>query len=170
MLLVDAEDDRLLEAVAALLEELGDPLGDQLGALVDDERPVEVRLVVDAVGDLLALAVGLALRRAVALDIDVDVDVDDLVRSEKAVLDALLERVGVDGLAEVVDVRDVLRLLRRCRHADLRRAEKYSRISRQAASSSALPRWHSSTTIRSKKPGENSWKSFCRSSGPVIAW
>jgi hypothetical protein len=44
--------------------------------------------------------------------------------------------------------------------------EKYSRISRHAESSAALPRWHSSTTIRSKKPGENSRYSFCRSSGP----
>ena len=49
-------------------------------------------------------------------------------------------------------------------------AEKYSRISRQAESSAALPRWHSSMTIRSKKSGENSRKSFWRSSGPVIAW
>ena len=49
-------------------------------------------------------------------------------------------------------------------------AEKYSRISRQAESSAALPRWHSSMTIRSKKPGENSRKSFWRSSGPVMAW
>ena len=31
--------------------------------------------------------------------------------------------------------------------------EKYSRISRQAESSAALPRWHSSMTIRSKKSG-----------------
>ena len=30
-------------------------------------------------------------------------------------------------------------------------AEKYSRISRHAESSAALPRWHSSMTIRSKK-------------------
>src|ERR1022692_3775571 len=33
--------------------------------------------------------------------------------------------------------------------------EKYSRISRHAESSAALPRWHSSITIKSKKPGEN---------------
>ena len=32
-------------------------------------------------------------------------------------------------------------------------AEKWSRISRQAESSAALPRWHSSITIRSKKSG-----------------
>ena len=63
VLLVDAEDDRLLEPVAALLQELGDALGDELGALVDDQRAVEILLVVDAVGDLLALAVGLALAR-----------------------------------------------------------------------------------------------------------
>jgi hypothetical protein len=48
-------------------------------------------------------------------------------------------------------------------------ALKWSRISRQAESSAALPRWHSSMTIRSKKPGENSRNSFWRSSGPVIA-
>ena len=64
MLLIDAEDDGLLEAVAALLEELGDLLGDQLGAVVDDQRAVEVLLVVDAVLDLVAVAVELALARA----------------------------------------------------------------------------------------------------------
>ena len=109
MLLVDAEDDGLLEAVAAFLEELGDLLGDQLGAVVDDEGAVEVLLVVDAVLDLVAVAVHLALLGAVALDVDVDVDLDHLVGREEAVLDALLERVGVDRLAEVVDVGNVLR-------------------------------------------------------------
>ena len=84
--------------------------------------PVEVLLVVDPVRNLLALAIRLALGRAVSLDVDIDVDVDDLVRGEKAILDALLERVRVDGRAEVVDVGDVLRLLRRRRQADLRRA------------------------------------------------
>ena len=46
-------------------------------------------------------------------------DLDDFVRSEEAVLDALLERVRVDRLAEVVDVRDVFGLLGRGRQADL---------------------------------------------------
>ena len=119
--LVDTEEDRLLEAVSAFLEELGDSLGDQLGAVIDDERPIEVLLVVDPVRDLLAFAVGLPSGRTVAVDVDVDVDIDDLVRREEAVLDALLERVGVDRLAEVVDVRDVLRLLRRRRQPDLGR-------------------------------------------------
>ena len=47
-------------------------------------------------------------------------DLDDLVGSEKAVADALLERVGVDRLAEVVDVGDVFGLLGRGGEADLR--------------------------------------------------
>ena len=67
---VDAEDDGLLEAVAALLEELGDPLGDELGAVVDDQRAVEVLLVVDPVLDLVAVAVRLARLGPVALDVD----------------------------------------------------------------------------------------------------
>ena len=120
MLRVDAEDDRLLEPIAALLEEVRDLLRDELRPVVDDERAVEVLLVVDSVLDLLALAIDLARLRPVALDVAVDVDLDDLVRREEAVVDALLQRVGVDRLAEVVDVRDVLRLLRRRRHADLR--------------------------------------------------
>ena len=57
MFLIDAEDDGLLEAVAALLQEIGDLLGNQLGAVVDDERAVEILRVVDAVFDLLAVAV-----------------------------------------------------------------------------------------------------------------
>ena len=60
---VHAEDDGLLEAVAAFLQELGDLLGDALGALVDDQVAVEVLLVVDAVLDLVAVRSSLALSR-----------------------------------------------------------------------------------------------------------
>ena len=93
--------------------------GDELGAVVDDQGAVEVLLVVDAVFDLVAVAVGLPLFWAVALDVHVDVDLDDLVGRKEAVLDALLERVGVNRLAEVVDVGDVLGLLGRGGEADL---------------------------------------------------
>jgi hypothetical protein len=57
VLLIDAEDDGLLEAVAAFLQEVGDLLCDELGAVVDDQRAVEILGVVDAVLDLLAVAV-----------------------------------------------------------------------------------------------------------------
>ena len=119
MLLIDAEDDGLLEAVAALFQELGHLGCHQLGPVVDDQGAIEVLGVVEAVFHLLAVAVGLARLRTVSFYVDVDVDLDHLIGSEEAVLDALLERVGVDRLAKVVDVRDVGGLLGRGRQADL---------------------------------------------------
>jgi hypothetical protein len=96
----------------------------KLRALLQHERAVEVALVVDAVLDLLAELVALALLGAPAGEVLVEVDADDLVGREEAVLDPLLERVRVDRLAEVVRGRDIGRLLRRRRETDLRRAEK----------------------------------------------
>ena len=121
MLLIDAEDDGLLEAVAAFLQELGDLLGDQLGAVIDDERAVEILGVVDAVFDLLPSRSSLPLLGPVAFDVHVDVDLDHLVGGKEAVANALLERVGVNRLAEIMDVGDVFGFLRRGGEADLGR-------------------------------------------------
>lgn len=60
MLGIDAKDDRLLEGVAAFLEELAYRVGDACGALVDDESAVEILLIVVAVFDLMAVPVFLA--------------------------------------------------------------------------------------------------------------
>ena len=92
---------------------------DQLGAIVQHQRAVEVLGVVDAVLDLVAVAVELALLGAIAFHVAVDVDLDDLVGREEAVADALLQGVGVNRLAEVVDVGNVLGFLRRGGQADL---------------------------------------------------
>ena len=101
----------------------------------------------------------LALLGAPAGEVLVEVDADDLVGSEEAVLDALLQRVGVDRLAEVV------RCSRRTSSPSASRSgrsgwrTRSSRGSRARPSPrAALPRWHSSTTIRSKKSGENCLK------------
>ena len=51
-------------------------------------------------------------------------NLDDLVRSEEAVLNTLLERVRVNRLAEVVDVGYIRGFLRRCSEADLCRARE----------------------------------------------
>ena len=107
-------------SVAAFYEELRDFPGDEFGTFVDHERAVEILLVVDAVLDLHTVAVEFARLGPVALHVDVDMDLDDLVGREESFLDALLERVGVDRLAEVVDVRDVLGFLGRGGQADLR--------------------------------------------------
>ena len=119
--LIDAEHDGLLEAVAALLQELRDLARDQLGAVVQHQRAVEILGVVDTVLDLLTLAVELTLLRPVALHVAVDMDLHHLVGRQEAVADALLERIGVNRVAEIGDVGDVLGFLRRRGHADLRR-------------------------------------------------
>ncbi len=144
-------------------------LGNDLGAVVKHQRPVKILNVINAVLDFVAVAVRLALLRPVAFNVDVDMDLHHLVRCQEAVADALLQGIGKDRLPEIMDVGDIFGLLRRGGQSYLGSPVKYSRISRQAESSAALPRWHSSMTMRSKKPGENSRKSFCRSSGPVMA-
>ena len=111
--LIDAEDDGLLEAVSAFLEELRDLPRHNFRSAVDDECAVEVLDVVDAVLDFLALAVELTSFWPVALHVAVDVDLDHLVGCEETVADALLQGVGVDRLAEVGDVGDVLCFFRR---------------------------------------------------------
>ena len=65
VLLVDAEDDRLGEAVG-LLQEVGEVRGDGLGAGPQRDDALEVLGLVLLVGDLAAVAVELALARAPA--------------------------------------------------------------------------------------------------------
>ena len=121
MLLIDAKDDRLLEAIATLLQESRDLLRYACRPLGDDQRPVEVRRVVDAILNLLAVAVELALLWSVALHVAIDMDLDHLVGREETVADALLQGIGEDRLPEIGDVGDILRLLRRGGEADLGR-------------------------------------------------
>ena len=120
MFLVGAKDDGLLEAVSTLLQELRDLPRHHFRAPVDDQRAVEVPDVVDAVLDLLALAVELTYFRAVALHVAIDVDLDHLVGREEAVANALLQGVGVYGLPEVGDVGHVFCFFRCRGEADLR--------------------------------------------------
>ena len=109
--LIHAKHDGLLETVVAFLQEVGDFLGNELGAVVNDQGAVEILGVVDAVLDLIAVAVDVAPLRPVAVDIHVDMDLDDLVRGQEAVLDALPERVGVNRRPEIMNVGDVLGFL-----------------------------------------------------------
>ncbi len=127
-------------------------------------------LEIVAILDSVAAQVGFFGERAVALHVDIQMDLDDLVGGEKTIADALLQGVAVNRLAEIMDIGDVLVSLSVAVRPIWEARSKYSRISRQAESSAALPRWHSSMTMRSKKPRENSRKSFWRSSGPVMAW
>src|SRR5690606_984950 len=113
-----AEDDGLGEAVGGL-QELGDLGGDGGGALFEDEAAVVVEVVVFAVLDLVAVLVEFALLGTPAVEVFVEADADDFVGCEKPVLNALLERVGVDRIAEIVGVGNVLGFLGRGGEADL---------------------------------------------------
>ncbi len=123
MIDVFTEDDRLGEGIGCL-EQLHDPPGYQFRALVEDEDAVHVLLVEGAVFDLLPEVVPHPRRRCPSVDVFVDIDTDHFIGGEEAVLDALLQTVGVNGLAEVVDIGDVLRFLGRRRHAELNGAGK----------------------------------------------
>ena len=113
-----AENDGLGETVCRL-QKLRDLHGDNLGALFEDQVPVEVPVVVFPILNELSELVPLAGLGAPAIEILVEADADDLVGREEAVGNALPERVGVNRVAEVFDVGNVLGFLRCRGQADL---------------------------------------------------
>ena len=119
MFLIHAKDDGFLEAIAAFLEEIRDFFRDELGAVVDNERAVEIPRVVDAVLDLIAVPVHITPLRSIAMHIYIDMDLDHLVWRQEAVLDALPEGVGVNRRPEIMNIGNVLRFLGRGSESDL---------------------------------------------------
>jgi hypothetical protein len=61
MFLIHAKHDCFLETIAALFQKVRDFLGDKLGAVVNDERAVEILGVVYAVFNLVPVPVNIAL-------------------------------------------------------------------------------------------------------------
>ena len=150
MLLVDAEDDGLVEAVG-LLEEVREVLRDGLGARAQRETALEVRRVIFLVGNLAAQLVEFALGRPPAGRVRGCDDAMHAVGREEAVVDALAQAVLVDRVAEIAIGRLLSSRSGVAVMPSWTAGSKYSRISRQFDSSLALPRWHSSTMMRSKK-------------------
>ena len=115
---VVAKDDGLGHRIG-FLQVVGQRLGNQLGALIDDQGSVKILLVIDAIRDLVALLIELPLGRPPALQIHIHINPHHLVGGQKAILDALLERIAVDRLAEVVGVGDGIGLLGGSRETNL---------------------------------------------------
>ena len=76
MFLIHAKENGLLEAISAFLEEIGDFLGNELRAVVNDDIAVEVLGVVNAVFDFIAFPVGIPPFWPITLDIQVNMDED----------------------------------------------------------------------------------------------
>ena len=112
-----AEDDRLGHAVRGL--QIGRDLGGHLvDAVLQDDVGIVIAVVVDAVRDRVAEIIQLIPARPPAVG-DIGLNVDDLEGSEKAVLNPLLQAVGIHRIAEIRNVGNVFRLFGRGRHADL---------------------------------------------------
>ena len=69
-------------------------------------------LVVDAVFNFVAALIYHALVGTPAGKVFIQIDAYNLVGSQKAIVDALSEGVGVNGITEVIDVRNLFRFLR----------------------------------------------------------
>src|SRR5699024_3900674 len=117
-----AEHDGADHPVGAL-EVSGDLLGYFADTVHYDDVVVVVAVGIDAVGDLIAVDVQLPLLGPPALP-NVGHDVDDLERRKKAVLDAFFQTVGIDRLAKIAEVGDVLGFLGGGGHADLHSIRK----------------------------------------------
>ena len=65
--------------------------GKLVGQVIDDQIPVVIFLVIDAVFDLLAVFIDLSLGRAVALHIHIQMNLHHFIRRKKSVADAFLQ-------------------------------------------------------------------------------
>ena len=98
-----AEDDGFCESVGGFqkLRDFGSHSG---GAFFEDQIPVEIGGIVFTVFDDMAVFIELPIFRTPAVEVFVQADADNFVGCEEAIVDALPERVGVDRLAEVIDI------------------------------------------------------------------
>ena len=154
VLLVDAEDDRLGQAIGRL-QVVGEVVARRPRSARAARRPARTARSCRARRDLLAEQVELTGCRRPAVRVGAEHDATHPVGGEEAVLDALRERVLEHGVAEVVVGVGRLVALRRRRHPELRRRGEVIEDAPPRGVAAALPRWHSSTMTRSKKSGAN---------------
>ena len=74
----------------------------KLASLFDNQIAVKIGAVVDAIFDGLAVLILEIFRRTPPFGVNVERDLDDFVRCEKAVLNTLLERIGIERIAEIL--------------------------------------------------------------------
>jgi len=147
VILCRAEHQRLLVLIDLAHENL-DAL---LFALLDLDDLVEVRFVVEFAG--LDFTLHYVVVRRIDVVIQRSLNLLHLERREETVVDAVLERVDIDRLAEIGVGVHVILALGRGGEAELHGRGEVIENARQVLSSFAPPRWHSSMTMKSKKSG-----------------
>ena len=100
------------------LEVTGDLLGHFPDTILYNNVVVIVAVGIDAVWYLVAIDIQLALLGTPSFS-DVSGDIDDLEGSKKAVVNALLQAIGIDRLSEIAQVGNILGFLGRGSHANL---------------------------------------------------
>src|SRR6266702_3731931 len=118
MLLVNTEDHSFIEAIG-LLEKLGQVPSDGPGTLAQRYFALKLRCLVLLFGYDTTITVTCARIRTPASYIVAGHDAVHMVRCQEAVINALAEAVGVDGIAEVAVGIDIVNALRSCGHAKL---------------------------------------------------
>ena len=120
---VFTKNNGLVEAVAGF-KKLGDLVGYPLGALFQHQGAVKITLVVNAVLNECVVFIDHAFAGSPASQVFIQINTHHLVRSQKAVINALAQGVGVNGLTKVVDIGHRVGFLGRGRQANLGRRMK----------------------------------------------
>ena len=89
-----------------------------MDTVFDDNIVIVITVSVDPIINLIAINISLTLTGTPSVA-NVGHDIDNLEGGKETILDTLLQTVGVYGLTEIAQVRNILRLLGCCGHADL---------------------------------------------------
>ena len=118
VILVGAEHNRFLHSICAL-EELRYLFRNFICAVFEDNVVVKVTIGINTIFNNLTILVQLIFIRPPTIA-NVCANIDDPKWSKKTVFDSFAQAVGIDRLAEIIDVGYILGFFRCGGHADLR--------------------------------------------------
>ena len=95
-----------------------DFFGNLLHPVQQDNLIVIVRIIINPVFNELSVDIRLPLCRTPAFP-NIRRNIDDTIRRQETIIDAFLQTIAVDGIAKIINIRHILRFLRRSCHTDL---------------------------------------------------
>ena len=118
--LINTEEYGLIHSAIMLLQIIRDCLCNQLGTLFKNDISIKIQRIVNPVINHFAVVIRLSGVGNESFDIFVKEYTDNTIRSEVAIVDALFQSVGVDGISKVVDIGNFLGFFWCCRKTYLR--------------------------------------------------